>query len=199
MGVAEVKEVLTHAANFFRLKKVSGKDEEYEKIPVSPPKELAEQILARQTQEPYLPFPALSAIVETPVIRLDGSILDQPGYDQATQLYYAPHSGMETCKVPLNPTPQERENALALLLSAFGEFPYVSDADKANALGLLLTPFYGLRLNGMSLLPSSMRQNKAQGKGCSVMWSRLSQLVTVLPFLRCRIVMRNCKSRSHRS
>ena len=42
--------------------------------------------------------------------------------------------------MPLNPTEQEREKAFALLLSAIGEFPYVSDADKANALGLLLTP-----------------------------------------------------------
>jgi len=106
MGVAEVKEVLTHAANFFRLKKVPGKEDVYEKSPVSPPKELAEQILARQTQEPYLPFPALSAIVETPVLRPDGSILDQPGYDRATQLYYAPGEGMDACKVPLKPTLQ---------------------------------------------------------------------------------------------
>ncbi len=140
MGVAEVKEVLTHSANFFRLKKISGKEAEYEKCPVSPPKELAEQILARQTQSPYLPFPALSAIVETPVLRPDGSILDQPGYDRATQLYYAPGEGMQACQVPFKPTLQQREEALALLLSAVGEFPYVSDADKANALGLLLTP-----------------------------------------------------------
>ncbi len=140
MGVAEVKEVLTHSANFFRLKKIPGKEAEYEKCPVSPPKEIAEQILARQTQSPYLPFPALSAIVETPVLRPDGSILDQPGYDRATQLYYAPGEGMHACRVPFKPTLQQREEALALLLSAVGEFPYVSDADKANALGLLLTP-----------------------------------------------------------
>ena len=98
MGTAEVKEVLTHCANFFRLRKAAGKDGEFEKSPVSPPNEIAEQILARSSQAPYLPFPALAAIVETPVIRPDGSILDQPGYDPATQLYYAPHSGMETVK-----------------------------------------------------------------------------------------------------
>ncbi|MBA2680226.1 MAG: hypothetical protein H0U76_17745, partial [Ktedonobacteraceae bacterium] len=140
MGTTEVKEVLTHCANFFRLRKATGKDGEFEKSPVSPPNEVAEQILARSSQAPYLPFPALAGIVETPVIRPDGSILDQSGYDPATQLYYAPHSGMEHCKVPLKPTEQEREKALALLWSTIGEFPYVSDADKANALGLLLTP-----------------------------------------------------------
>ena len=138
MGPAEVKEVLTHSANFFRVRKATGG--EYERIAVSPPNEVAEQILARQSQAPYLPFPPLAAIIETPVIRPDGSILDQPGYDQKTQLYYMPHGGMETCQVSRKPTKQERDDALALLWSTIGEFPYVSDADKANALGLLLTP-----------------------------------------------------------
>ncbi len=174
MGVAEVKEVLTHAANFYRLKKIPGTEADYEKVPVSPPKELAEQILARQTQEPYLPFPALSAIVETPVIRPDGSILDHPGYDAATRLYYAPHAGMEACKVSLTPTPQEREQALALLLSAIGEFPYVSDADKANALGLLLTPV--LRPAIKRHVPLALIDAPKQGTGKGL----LSDVVSII-------------------
>src|SRR5436305_8231418 len=79
MGVSEIKEVLTHVANFYRLKKLPGEEDLYEKVSVSPPKEIAEQILARATQRPYLPFPALDTIVETPVLRPDGSILDTPG------------------------------------------------------------------------------------------------------------------------
>jgi hypothetical protein len=140
MGVTEIKEVLTHSANFYRLKKVQGSDEEYEQRSIYPPKDLAEQILARQTQAPYLPFPALEAIVETPVMRPDGSILDRPGYDPATRLFYAPQVGMQVCTVPDVPTHAQRETALALIEETIGEFPYVSDADHANALALLLTP-----------------------------------------------------------
>ncbi|GCE06127.1 bifunctional DNA primase/polymerase [Dictyobacter aurantiacus] len=139
MGVNEVKEVLTHSANYFRLKKAAGTDL-WQKIPTSPPKELAEQILARQTQKPYLPFPALAAIVETPVMRPDGTILDQPGYDAKTKLYYAPQEGMRACTVPASPTREERDAALALIMDAIGQFAYVEQADKANALGLCLTP-----------------------------------------------------------
>ena len=141
MGVAEVKEVLTHSANYYRLKRPLGADGEWEKIPVSPPREIAEQILARQAQKPYLPFPPLEAIVEIPVIRPDGTILDQPGYDSRTRLYYTPHAGMEVCKISLVPSRAEREAALALILETIGEFPYVNEADLANALALLLTPF----------------------------------------------------------
>jgi hypothetical protein len=141
MGVSEVKEVLTHSANFYRrLKKSSEEEGEDVLISVSPPKEIAEQILARQAQSPYLPFPALDTIVETPVLRPDGSILDTPGYDKQTRLYYVLTSGMEECLVPENPTPEEREAALALIWQAFGEFPYAGEADRANALALLLTP-----------------------------------------------------------
>jgi Bifunctional DNA primase/polymerase, N-terminal len=174
MGTAEVREMLTHVANFYRLKKVRGQSEEFEKIPVSPPKELAEQILARQTQEPYLPFPTLSALIEAPVIRPDGSILDQPGYDPATQLYYTPLVGMEACKVSLKPTPQERENALALLLSAIGEFPYTDEADKANALALLLTPI--LRPAIKRHVPLALIDAPKQGTGKGL----LSDVVSII-------------------
>ena len=174
MGTAEVREMLTHVANFYRLRKVRGQSEEFEKIPVSPPKELAEQILARQTQEPYLPFPTLSALIEAPVIRPDGSILDQPGYDPSTQLYYTPLAGMEACTVSLKPTPQERENALALLLSAIGEFPYADEADKANALALLLTPI--LRPAIKRHVPLALIDAPKQGTGKGL----LSDVVSII-------------------
>jgi len=140
MGVVEVREVLTQAANFYRRKKVAGAEEDSVSVPCSPPKELAEQILARQTQRPYLPFPPLVALVETPVIRPDGTILDQPGYDAPTRLYYAPQPGMEACTVPKQPTTQDCQAALEVIWDIIGEFPYASAADRANTLALLLTP-----------------------------------------------------------
>src|SRR5262249_46626817 len=48
MGVSEVKEVLSHMGNFYRLKKAVGEEGKYEQVQVFPPRELAEQILARQ-------------------------------------------------------------------------------------------------------------------------------------------------------
>jgi hypothetical protein len=108
-------------------------------IYISPPKEIAESILALNPGE--WRFPSLEAIIETPVIRPDGSILDTPGYDQATRLYYYPQEGMKACKVPCNPTKADIAAALATIDEAIGEFPYVEQADRANAYGCLLTPF----------------------------------------------------------
>jgi hypothetical protein len=96
--------------------------------------------LARQAEAPYLPFPELVGLVEVPIIRPDGSICDQPGYDAQTRLFYAPPPGYEPCQVPSHPTRQDVIKALELIWNGFGEFPYASDADHANALGLLITP-----------------------------------------------------------
>src|SRR5436305_3733015 len=74
MGVSEIKEVLTHTANFYRCK--SSAEGEEVLVSVSPPKEIAEQIMARAPQSPHLPFPPLDGILETPVLRPDGSRLE---------------------------------------------------------------------------------------------------------------------------
>ena len=135
MGIAEVKNTLTGSANYFRTREKGG---ETYLVGSTPPKDIAEDILALNPGK--WPFPPLVAIVETPVIRPDGSILDNPGYDAVTSLYYAPRGNMEACRVPLKPTQADIDAALALIWDTIGEFPYVGIADKANALGLLLTP-----------------------------------------------------------
>ncbi len=82
LGIAELKNALSRSADYYRLKE---KGDDSIPVPISPPKEIAESILALNPSE--WQFPSLEAIIETPVIRPDGSILDTPGYDQATRLY----------------------------------------------------------------------------------------------------------------
>lgn len=136
LGIAELKNALSRSADYFRLKETK---DGLEQIEISPPKEIAEAILALDPSEWKLP--SLEAIVETPVMRPDGSILDTPGYDEATRLYYFPQEGMKFCKVPSNPTRRDIAAALAVIDDAIGEFPYADLADRANAYGCLLTPF----------------------------------------------------------
>src|SRR5207248_8715199 len=84
------------------------------------------------------PFPPVEGIVETPIVRSDGSLLTMPGYDALTRLIYRPAPGVTFPPLAPAPTVDEIANALALLDEAIGEFPYVDDASKANALVLLL-------------------------------------------------------------
>ncbi len=84
-------------------------------------------------------LPSLDAIVEVPIIRDDGSILDRAGYDPRTGLVYTPPSDFVLPAVPQNPTETEVRLALSWLIEAVGEFPYADRASHANLLGLLVT------------------------------------------------------------
>ena len=82
----------------------------------------------------------LAGVVHTPVVRADGSILDAPGYDPATWLYYLPDPGLNVPAVPDQPTVEQLHSAVALLDEMTAGFPWKSDHDRASYLGFLLTP-----------------------------------------------------------
>jgi hypothetical protein len=104
-------------------------------VDVPPPNEIVEDILAL----PELPLPPLLGLIEAPVMRPNGSVLDQPGYDVATHLLYVPARGLNVT-VPMSPSAAEVNAAQKLLLDLIGDFPFDSEASRANALGELLTP-----------------------------------------------------------
>jgi putative DNA primase/helicase len=77
-------------------------------------------------------FKPLSGIIGTPTLRLpDGSILDQPGYDEDTGLVLFNPPPMPT--IPKEPTREDAEAALALLDELLEEFPFAGKDDAAKA------------------------------------------------------------------
>jgi len=143
MAIPEIRNALTNTADYFKVKAVPKADREnpdeneVQLVPISPPKELAEYILAMDPIE--WPFPALAGIVEMPIMRPDGSILDTPGYDTVTRLYYVNNDQMKDCKIPERPTGDQITQAVSLIHASIGEFFYETQADYANMFGLLVT------------------------------------------------------------
>src|SRR5882724_1604972 len=133
VGEAEMRNALTNSANYYRVK--PGKEEDV-LVPVSPPKEIALSILSLKAED--LPFPPIEGVVQIPVLRPDGSLLDTPGYDEATHLYYLPQHGLRLPVIPTNPTQQQAEEAMAVVNDLLHDFPWASAADRANALAALL-------------------------------------------------------------
>lgn len=82
----------------------------------------------------------LRAVIHTPIVRADGSILDAPGYDIDSRLLYIPDTGLKMQPVSARPTKKAVAQAKRLLLEMIGEFSFTSEHDRANYLGLLLTP-----------------------------------------------------------
>jgi hypothetical protein len=121
-------------------------------------------------------FPPLSSVVEIPVLRPDGSILDTRGYDRATGLYYWPKSGLVVPEIPKHPSPQQIRQSLALIEGATGEFPYAGPASRANALALLLTPVIRHAIKGE--VPIALLDAPQQGSGKSLLGKVVATVAT---------------------
>jgi putative DNA primase/helicase len=101
-----------------------------------PPIEYAGLLL----KHPDKHYPPLRGIVNTPVLRADGTLISVPGYDKATGLYFDP-LGVEFGVIPLKPTRKQAEAALNDLKALFEKFPFVDEASRSVALARCLTPF----------------------------------------------------------
>ena len=104
-------------------------------VAVNPPSWL---IRTLQQRTGRFRFPVLVGLVNAPTLRADGTVLDKPGYDQATGLIFDPR-GQVFPKISLRPTRQQAEAALAKLSELIAGFPFVGPADRAVALSAILT------------------------------------------------------------
>jgi len=83
-------------------------------------------------------FPRLEGVTEAPTLRVDGSLIDQPGYDPKSGILYTPSAVFP--KVPEAPTLQQAQDAAAYLLRPLSDFPWLDDTDdQAAALAAILT------------------------------------------------------------
>jgi hypothetical protein len=83
-------------------------------------------------------------------MRRDGSLVDRPGYDPESKLFFLPPEGFELSEIPERPTKKQVREAYKRLNEAFEEFPFDSPVNHTNALALL--PAIGLR----HLIPGSV-------------------------------------------
>jgi len=82
----------------------------------------------------------LRGVATFPVPMPDGTVLQQPGYDAASGLYLR-EGGLGMPPIPDKPSAPEVVAACDFLLGKFlKDFPWTTDADRANALAMLLTP-----------------------------------------------------------
>jgi hypothetical protein len=132
MDLNHVRGRADRCADFVRITK---QGENWIKTKVNPPEIVIKDLMAL----PTWPFPALEAVVESPILRPDGSIFSVPGYDAQTKLYYRPVPGFRHPEIPTSPDKDEVRAALELVNEAIGEFPYADKSSAANTLGLLVT------------------------------------------------------------
>jgi hypothetical protein len=159
LSEAALRGRMDRVAEFVRV----NKDKESESVvPANPPKIMVEDAMALGRWE----LPPIEAIVETPILRPDGTIFEEEGYDQQTRLYYHPAPGFEMPEVPEHPSQAEVDQALAAICEAIGEFPFADEASAANARGMLLTPIIRQAVQGC--VPLALIDKPQMGTGGSL-------------------------------
>ncbi|MFA5999319.1 MAG: hypothetical protein WC747_04845 [Candidatus Babeliales bacterium] len=98
------------------------------------PEKIARYLLSKQEWD----VPVLVGVINAPTLRVDGSILDTPGYDPISGLLFFP-GDCEFKKIPENPTHQDAVNAKDVLLKLLEDFPFEDEASKSVALAAILT------------------------------------------------------------
>ena len=155
----------------YRIKTAATKDGDGKPVTTEYPEEAtpAAQLLGAALAGKTWPgLRPLHGIAGAPVLRPDGTLLQDPGYDEATGLYLA--SKIPLDKVPAEPTARQVEAARAFLLDQFlHDFPWVDDADRANYVGVLATPI--LRRYQRSLTPFVVYTATMPGSGKTILTS----------------------------
>lgn len=140
-------------------------------IASQPPFDVVATVMARR-QWPRKIRP-LSGITEIPIVRHDGSIIHDEGYDETTGYLYLP--GSLKIEVPERPTHGDAVLAVAALVDLVRDFPFASDAARATWLSALLTTVARAAIRGP--VPAFIFDASTPGSGKSLLVEVISLLV----------------------
>ena len=155
-----LKHAMARSAMFY----VLGEGERVREKDVSPPNEVANNILAA---DDWPGIPEIKAIIETPVIRPDGSILSSPGYDEATKLYLDPIVDLSGLAIPEVLTQKHAAASAKFILDEiFADFPFENNASRTNTLATLLAIIVRPLIKGN--VPITILDKPQAGTGASL-------------------------------
>jgi hypothetical protein len=146
-----VREALAKAARWV----VTTKNGE---VPVHPP----DWCVAAVRDRGHWPVPCLEGVVDSPVLRADGTVASKPGYDAATGLllkFAAPFV------IPDRPSRQDAVSACQELLEVVADFPFAAACHRSAWLAGLLTPLARFTYDGPAPLFLCDANKRGSGKG----------------------------------
>jgi phage/plasmid primase-like uncharacterized protein len=148
---ARIRELLADGADWLR----PAGEGEFEQV--HPPDWVIKGIDARGQ---WRGIRRLESVIEVPVLRADGSILQTPGYDEATGLLFRPQIAFLPVADSLGKDDAWR--ALAALLEVVADMPFANEAHRAAWLAATLTPQARFAFHG----PAPLFLVDANVRGC---------------------------------
>jgi len=156
---------LTEVADFYHLR---GSENGSVEVAVAPSLTLAENILALGAWD----FPVLRGIARTPIVRRDGSICMDAGYDPPTGLVYCPTPVLQLGEIPEQPNVHEVQACVDQLLKVLLDFPFADQPSRANALSILFSPLIRPVIDGH--VPLAIVDAPVQGTGKTLLVNLLA-------------------------
>ena len=162
LTVDHVRHVLARVAEFVQFTKDG---DSWRSRIVLPPGHVCRDVLV--TPDP--PLPVVTRVTECPVFGPDGALQTVSGYHAASRTYLAIPPDVEIPHVPDAPSDEEVARARTLILDdVLGDFPFVSEADRANIVALGLEPFVRGMISGPQPMHGVEASTPGSGKGLLV-------------------------------
>jgi hypothetical protein len=173
----ETAHLADHWGRYVDFQKFDGNSKKWRSVDC--PNKVAIAYLQRKGRRNLRP---LRAVISAPTLRPDGSILDRPGYDEQTALFYDP-CGLEYPAIPDKPTREQALAAIAKLKEPIRLFPYVPDhpakparsASRSVTLSGMLT---GLIRPSLPTAPVHSSSATVAGSGKSMLDNIIAMIVT---------------------
>lgn len=129
---------------------------------VRPPKWLVDAIHCRGWYGGHI-LP-LAGVVQSPTLRADGSILQRPGYDEATGLLYKPNADYPA--IPEHPTREDAQRAVSELLEVVADCEFAdTEADSSAWIAMVLTQLGRQAITGCCPMFAVTATTRGSGKG----------------------------------
>ena len=142
-----------------------------ELVRVDPPHSIA--VTLKQHQY-HLKLPVLVTIVNCPHFTASGRVMDRPGYDPKTGIFYDPR-GVMFPLIPSHPTKEQALVALGKIKRLYVTFSFATEIDRAAAISLVLTL---LARAGIETAPLHAFDAPTAGSGKSMLVSIASIIAT---------------------
>ena len=166
LPLPRLRELLAEQADFLRW---SERKEEWASSHV--PDWVVREVAARQQWNELRHLEAVSA---TPMLRPDGSVIEDLGLDEATGVLFMPRRKFP--KVPEHPTREDAIAAVAVLCDVFSDFPFAAPEHRSGALAGLLTPLARHAVAGPR--PLILIDKNPHGAGGSLLADAIATIAT---------------------
>jgi len=149
-----LKGLLDRTANFIKATKLGLK-------PARPPNDIVDDLLNTKG----IPLPVLDGIINAPIFSAEGELNTSVGYQPQTLRYFHPNGSFQLRTVTANPSQDQITEAREILMvELMGDFAFVSDADRTNALAAVVLPFARKLVDGPTPLHLIEAPSPASGK-----------------------------------